>query len=396
MTTSTLTCSRSLSEKALPPQTLNRLRILITGCSSGIGYHCAKRLHEQGHIVVAACRQYTDVKRLQDEGLLAVQLDLDDSGSIVEGIRDCLAITHNILDVLINNGAYGQPGAVEDLTRATLEKQFSTNVFGTHELTSKLLKTLLASDCPRIIQISSVLGLVSLKYRGAYVASKYALEGLTDTMRLELADTAVKIVLVEPGPITSRFRENAQKAFVENVDTTRSRHVDAYKRAMRRFDSTTKQPFTLSEEAVYQVVIRAIQHPNPKPRYYVTKATYLLGYAKRILSTRLLDCLLCKISDDENKHSRQTDAKGDEKSEIHETTHQATHEADGNNQASNQANNQRDPDDLNDLNDSNDLNELNGANNSDGLDGSDDYENTDNHRSADNAKTTKTGKTDKK
>ncbi|MGY0399338.1 MAG: SDR family NAD(P)-dependent oxidoreductase [Ostreibacterium sp.] len=299
-----MTSSNLLSDKdsvATPTATLNRRKILITGCSTGIGYYCAKKLHDDGHIVVAACRNSVDVERLISEGLHSVSLDLDNSGSIVEGIRDTLTITNGELDVLINNGAYGQPGAVEDLSRTVLEKQFSTNVFGTHELTVKLVKTLLVSENPRIIQISSVLGLIALRYRGAYVASKFALEGLTDTLRLELADTKVKVSLIEPGPIVSNFRKNAQAAFVENIDIKRSRHIDSYKRSMKRFDSDKKQPFTLSEDAVYQKIQQAITAKRPKVRYYVTKPTYLLGFLRRLLSSKRLDKILLRISDNEDK-----------------------------------------------------------------------------------------------
>lgn len=300
---STLTSSNLLSDRDLSAghATLERRKILITGCSSGIGYYCAQKLHQDGHIVVASCRQDADVKRLIGEGLHAVKLDLDSSISIDEGIRDTLAVTNGGLDVLINNGAYGQPGAVEDLSRSVLEKQFSANVFGTHELTAKLMKKLLLSDAPRIIQISSVLGLVALRYRGAYVASKFALEGLTDTLRLELADTRVKVVLIEPGPIVSKFRQNAQAALLANVDIEKSRHVDRYKRAMKRFDSDKPQPFTLPEAAVYKKINHAIVAKRPKPRYYVTFPTYLFGYLRRLLSTRMMDSLLLRISDGEDK-----------------------------------------------------------------------------------------------
>ncbi len=304
MNCDTLTASSNLlSDVDLAPTTgtLNRRKILITGCSSGIGYYCASKLHADGHIVVAACRQADDVKRLIDEELHAVQIDLDDSASIDEGIRDALAITNGELDVLVSNGAYGQPGAVEDLKREVLEQQFSTNVFGTHELTIKLVRTLLESDNPRIIQISSVLGLTALRYRGAYVASKFALEGLTDALRLELADTKIKVSLIEPGPIVSNFRKNAQQALLDNIDIEHSRHRDRYKRAMKRFKSTKKQPFTLSEDAVYKKIVHAMKRTNPKPRYYVTFPTYLFGYLRRFASTRMMDWFLLRISDGEDK-----------------------------------------------------------------------------------------------
>ncbi|MBS9778593.1 MAG: SDR family NAD(P)-dependent oxidoreductase [Gammaproteobacteria bacterium] len=292
-----------LVEKSLDanPGVIERRKILITGCSSGIGYYAAKKLHGDGHIVVAACRSEIDVARLIAEGLHAVRIDLDCSQSIDEGIRDTLTITNGDLDVLVNNAAYGQPGAVEDLSRKALEEQFSTNVFGTHELTVKLMKILLASSRPRIIQISSVLGLVAMSYRGAYISSKFALEGLTDTLRLELADTKVKVSLVEPGPIVSNFRKNAQAAFFKNIQVERSRHIDSYKASISRFGSDKKQPFTLSEDAVYQVIAKAIKSNNPRPRYYVTKPTYIFGFLRRLLSSPLLDKVLLAVSDGEKK-----------------------------------------------------------------------------------------------
>lgn len=275
--------------------------ILITGCSSGIGYYCAKALHAQGHKVIASARKLNDVQRLNDEGLTAIQLDLNRSDSIDIGIEECLKLTGGKLDILFNNGAYGQPGAVEDLSRATLAKQFSSNVFGTHELTQKLIPTLLQSDKPRIIQNSSVLGLVAMKYRGAYVASKFALEGLTDTLRLELADTPIKVIIIEPGPIASKFRDNAKAAFLTNIDIDNSRHKAAYQNSLKRFDSLKQQPFTLTEEAVYKKLLHAIHSNRPKPRYYVTFPTYLFALLKRLLSTRLLDAITLKIADGESK-----------------------------------------------------------------------------------------------
>ena len=180
--------------------------ILITGCSSGIGYYCALQLQQMGYQVLATARQIEDVARLQQQGLQAHQLDLDDDESIQQALDWALAQTGGTLDALFNNGAYGQPGAVEDLSREVLQAQFNTNLFGTHELTRKVLKIMRQQGHGRIIQNSSVLGLITMKYRGAYNASKFALEGLTDTLRQELSGSRIQISLIEPGPIESRFR----------------------------------------------------------------------------------------------------------------------------------------------------------------------------------------------
>lgn len=275
--------------------------ILITGCSSGIGYDAAKALHAEGHTVFATCRKDSDVERLAAEGLRSIKLDLDSSDSIRAAVTFILAETHGELDVLINNGAYGQPGAVEDLSRAALSKQFETNVFGTHELTTVCLPALLRAPDARIINISSVLGLVAMRNRGAYIASKFALEGLSDTLRLELADTHVKVVLVEPGPITTQFRKNAFHAFLENIDFAQSRHQKVYEGAKKRFDTNEKQAFTLDSAAVTKKIQRAITSPKPKTRYYVTTATYLMSGLKWLLPSKVMDRILLSLSKSEFK-----------------------------------------------------------------------------------------------
>ncbi|MDH5409199.1 MAG: SDR family NAD(P)-dependent oxidoreductase, partial [Gammaproteobacteria bacterium] len=159
--------------------------ILITGCSSGIGLCVAQGLHDRGHQVIASARKMEDVKKLRALGLTSLQLDLDDSISIRNAVVQTLEMTEGKLDALFNNGAYGQPGAVEDLSRDVLRAQFETNLFGWQELTNRVIPIMRQQGHGRIIQNSSVLGLVSMAYRGAYNASKYALEGISDTMRLE-------------------------------------------------------------------------------------------------------------------------------------------------------------------------------------------------------------------
>ena len=279
--------------------------ILITGCSSGIGYSAARALKTRGYKVFATARHPKDVEQLQREGFEAHPLDLSDSTSIQNAVSWVLEKTGGTLDGLFNNGAYGQPGAVEDLTRDTLRKQFETNLFGTHELTCLVLKAMRQQGHGRIIQNSSVLGLITLKYRGAYNASKFALEGLTDTLRQELDGSNIHISLIEPGPIKSRFRENAYQAFLDNIDTENSVHKQVYTAVKNRLGKTTEQrkqdPFTLGPEAVVDKLIHALESKKPKARYYVTFPTYLFAILRRILPTSILDKILCRVSDDENK-----------------------------------------------------------------------------------------------
>lgn len=271
--------------------------VLITGCSSGIGHACAHGLARRGWLVVASARRPADVERLRGEGLLAVRLDLDDPASIASGLGETLGLTGGRLDALFNNGAYGQPGAVEDLSREALRAQLETNLLGWHDLTCRVIPVMRRQGAGRIVQNSSILGLIALPYRGAYVASKFALEGLTDTLRLELRGSGIRVSLIEPGPILSRFRENAHRAFKAHVDAETSVHREAYRRAEERLTKEgPAQPFTLPPEAVLSKVIHALESPRPRARYYVTFPTYLLGTLRRVLSTRGLDWIVGQVS----------------------------------------------------------------------------------------------------
>jgi NAD(P)-dependent dehydrogenase (short-subunit alcohol dehydrogenase family) len=270
--------------------------VLITGCSSGIGLGVAEGLKDKGYRVFASARKVADVTRLTAAGFESLQLDLADSTSIRAAVDNILVRTDGSLDALFNNGAYGQPGAVEDLSREVLRAQFETNLFGWHELTNRVIPVMRRQGHGRIIQNSSVLGFVALRFRGAYNASKFALEGLTDTLRLELAGTGIHVSLIEPGPIASRFRENAFKAYQRNINPDNSVHREMYRRMEARL---TKQgpavPFTLPAEAVLGKVVHALESRHPKARYYVTFPTYLFAFLKRILTDRALDRVLNKV-----------------------------------------------------------------------------------------------------
>jgi len=276
--------------------------ILVTGCSSGIGRHCALGLKARGWRVFATARKAEDLDALRSQGLEAVALDLDHSDSIAAAVEQVLSATGGTLDALFNNAGYGQPGAIEDLRRDVLRAQFETNVFGTVELTNRIIPVMRQQGHGRIVQNSSVLGFVALPYRGAYNASKYALEGLYDTWRLELAGSGIHFSLIEPGPIESRFRTNAYAMFRKNVDTEHSAHWQTYQAMVRRL---TKEgpaaPFTLGPEAVLKALLHALESPRPRARYYVTVPTHLFGWLKRLLPTRALDAVLLRVSRGEQK-----------------------------------------------------------------------------------------------
>ncbi len=273
----------------------NQKSILITGCSSGIGLYTAQHLHKLGYQVFASARKTADVDHLKQLGLNALQLDLDDSLSIKNAVLRILEQTNGELYALFNNGAYGLAGAVEDLSREALRAQFETNLFGTMELTNLVLPIMRKQGYGRIIQNSSILGFAAMPYRGAYNCSKFALEGITDTLRQELDGTNIHISLIEPGPIISDFRKNALAAFNRYIDSENSVHKEQYASMLQRLEKEgAAAPFTLGPEAVCEKVLHALQAKRPQVRYYVTKPTYIMGYLKRILSSRMMDKILIK------------------------------------------------------------------------------------------------------
>ncbi len=274
---------------------VEKKHILITGCSTGIGLYIAKELHaNKNYEVYATCRSQKDVDELQKQGIFSCKLDLDDSESIKSGLDKVLEKSGGKLDVLFNNGAYGQAGAVEDLSQKALKDQFQTNVFGTIELTNLVMKIFRKQNSGRVIFNSSVLGFAAMLYRGAYNASKYAIEGFADTMRQEVMGSGISVILIEPGPIRSKFRQTAHKKFLEHIDMENSFHKNTYVQALKRLESKEDTPFTLGEDAVYEVFLKAIESENPKARYMVTKPTFIFWYLKKILPVWVLDKLLFK------------------------------------------------------------------------------------------------------
>lgn len=271
--------------------------VLITGCSTGIGYCAAKGLQARGYRVFATARQQKDVDALIAEGFESLLLDLTCSESIQSAVTAILEKTEGKLYGLFNNGAYGQPGAVEDLSRDVLREQFETNVFGWHELTNAIIPTMRQQGYGRIIQNSSVLGFACMRYRGAYNASKFAIEGLSDTLRLELMGSNIHVSLIEPGPITSAFRKNALTMFKRHIDIDNSIHRDTYQQTLERLQKEgPAAPFTLPADDVLTRVIHALESSNPKARYPVTFPTYLFAFLKRLLPTRLLDQILYRAA----------------------------------------------------------------------------------------------------
>ena len=272
--------------------------VLITGCSSGIGYACAHYMREAGWRVFASCRKQEDCARLQGEGFESPRIDYADNTSIQSGLDEVLAATGGKLDAVFNNGAFASSGLLEDMPRDGLKEMFETNVFGVMELSRLIVPVMRAQGHGRIVQCSSVLGLAPMRGRGAYVGTKFALEGLSGVMRLELAHENIKVIMIEPGPITSKIRENAQRHFEKWVDWEKSPNRKFYEKVIlpRLYDvSGKKDRFELPETAVAKKLEHALTSPNPKLHYYVTTPTYIIAWAQRLLPHKLQDALLKRI-----------------------------------------------------------------------------------------------------
>lgn len=271
--------------------------ILITGCSSGIGYDAAITLHDRGWRVFASCRDAEDCKRLIAMGLEAPQIDMADETSIEAGLASVLNATGGTLDALFNNAAFGIPGAVEDLPTEALRIAFETNVFGLHHLTRAVIPVMRKQGHGRIVMNSSVLGFTALKWRAAYTSTKFALEGLTDTLRLEMRDTPIRVILIEPGPVTSRIRENSIPHFERHIDWEASPRAGQYRETVipRLYENNGPDRFELPASAVSRKLIHALEAHRPRPRYYVTLPTYMMGALRRLLPTRAMDWITARV-----------------------------------------------------------------------------------------------------
>lgn len=276
---------------------MNTKVILITGCSSGIGFDAVFALKKRGHRVIASCRKTEDVQKLLNKGVEALLLDVSNPISIQSAFAQLSIMTSGHLDVLINNAGYGQVGALEDISRDILRQQFETNVFGLQDLTNLVIPVMREQGQGRIINISSILGVVSMPFRGAYNASKYALEGLSDTLRLELSGSGIKVITIEPGPINSRFRDNAVDFSLQQIPMEKSYFKKQYKTMLSNFKQKKADSlFTRNTDAVIKKLVHAVESRKPKSKYPVTFPAYFLIGLKRILTTRLLDKFILFLS----------------------------------------------------------------------------------------------------
>ncbi|RUM02604.1 SDR family oxidoreductase [Rhizobium chutanense] len=262
--------------------------IVVTGCSSGIGAHCARALKADGWRVFATVRKTEDLAGLEADGIEAFLMDYARTETISELVDSVMKRSDGRIDALFNNGAYGQPGAVEDLSTSALRAQFEANFFGWHELTRQVIPAMRRRAEGRIVQCSSILGVVPYRYRGAYTASKFALEGLSITLRMELQGSGIHVSLIEPGPIATRFTANALAKIKEHIDVDNSPHAVDYVRQLARLDgSGPVNRHKLGPEAVYSVLKHALNSKNPRPHYPVTTPAKQGMVLKRLLPADL-------------------------------------------------------------------------------------------------------------
>ncbi|WP_216670994.1 SDR family NAD(P)-dependent oxidoreductase [Mangrovicoccus sp. HB161399] len=279
----------------MTPPTGGPGRILITGCSSGIGLDAARTLHARGWTVYATCRSEADCDRLRAEGLDSFRLDYQDEASIASAMAEVEA--RGGLDALFNNGAFAIPGAVEDLPRGALREIYEANLFGWHDLTARVIPLMRAQGRGRIVNCSSILGFVPAKWRGAYVSTKHALEGLTDVLRLEMADTPVQVILIQPGPIATEIRRNSRAPFERWIDWEASPRAAQYRSSLLKrlyVEPPAPTPGELGPEAVTKALIHALESPRPRAKYRVTWPTRAAWAFRRLLPIRVLDKLCAK------------------------------------------------------------------------------------------------------
>jgi NAD(P)-dependent dehydrogenase (short-subunit alcohol dehydrogenase family) len=269
--------------------------VLVTGCSSGIGLDAARTLKARGWRVLATCRQQDDVDRLAAEGFEAHRLDYADEASIAAAVGAILDATDGRLDAVFHNGAFAIPGFIEDLPTAALREQFEANFFGWHALTRLVLPVMRRQRNGRIVLCSSVLGFVGVRYRGAYVASKHALEGWADCLRLECRDLPIHVSLIQPGPIATRFNANALAGYQRWIDPSTSPRAAELAAIERRYTEDRRpSAFERPPAAVTAKVIHALESDRPRRRYRVTTPTHVAALMRRVAPTAWLDWLMAR------------------------------------------------------------------------------------------------------
>jgi len=275
---------------------LESKNVVITGCSTGIGAAAARLLKDRGWNVVATARKSDDLKTLEEQGFHAVKLDIADEASVTEAVQSIMTVFKGRVGAIVNNAGFGQSGAVEDLTREVLRYQFEVNLIGMQDFTNRFIPVMRQQGWGRIINISSVLGRISLPFMGSYAATKFAMEALSDALRVELHGSGIAVSLIEPGPISSAFRKNAADRARATLKFDKGAHADFYQHEVKRRDMQNSKPdfFTLPPEAVAEKIFKALNTQSPGIRYRVTLPAYSGEFVRRFLPHRLIDWVMIR------------------------------------------------------------------------------------------------------
>ncbi len=267
--------------------------VLITGSSSGIGRATALEAARRGHRVFASARRVEDVLPLEgDSRIAALSLDVTDPSSIQAAVQTVLRRAGR-LDALINNAGYGQYGAVEEVSGQDWRRQFDVNLFGGLEAIRAVLPAMRDAGFGTIVNVSSVAGKISIPFAAPYCSSKHALEALSDALRVEVAPFGIRVVVVEPGPIATRFTERA-RSLVLPLFSRPGPYRAFYANAERAMD-TNFQKGKLPPETVARVILDAIESERPKTRYRITSMAKTLLPLRRLLPDRFFDRQMKKV-----------------------------------------------------------------------------------------------------
>ena len=273
--------------------------ILITGATAGIGRHAALHLARRGHHVIATGRREAQLATLRAEAaeeklhLDTLVLDVTSEPSIADAARTVDGWTAGRgLDALVNNAGFGQFGPLEALTDADLRRQFETNVFGLHAVTRAFLPAMRARRSGRIVNVSSVGGRVVMPLGGAYHATKFAVEALSDTLRRELRAFGVGVAVIEPGPIASEFGDRASEA----ADRYRDPH-SPYADLLARGDKmmALSHRFVASPLVISKAITDAIESRNPRARYVAPVSSRLMLASLGLLPTPVADWFIARV-----------------------------------------------------------------------------------------------------
>ena len=269
--------------------------ILVTGCSSGIGLSLVELLLKKGYDVIATARKEVDLCTLMSMGAKAVYLDLDKPDTLEAAIHQVKKMTPTLY-ALINNSGFAQPGSVRDLSLELMQAQFQTNVFGTIGWTNLCLPLLSHGGPTKLIFLSSILGVVSAPYLGAYCASKYALEAFISSLRMELSGSKTHVISIRPGAIETEFRHRAVQELKNGIALEESQSKCQYQKSIANSEKKKAKGKRMDSKKAAEIIVSVLEKEKPKTAYYVTAPAILMGALRRFIPERWVERIMQKHS----------------------------------------------------------------------------------------------------